>query len=256
MAKRGRGARASASAGAGREADQWRYLSALSVAPLRPSSGTWLVTFTDLVALLLAFFVLMFSMTKIDEARWQGLIRSLASALDSIREETVSRPAVDYQIPAPAPDMGTNLAYLAPVVLEQLAAEPALSRALIRRLPDRIVVSLPAEALFASASARLNAQGKAVAFAIGGIVRNIRNVLTVEAVGGAAIAGGDHWSRTLARAATLADELRASGYGGGIAAVGRGPGGGDDLSGGLEPEGRASFETRIDLVIHERARDD
>lgn len=248
---------ASASAGAGQGAEGWRYLSALSVAPLRRPTGTWLVTFTDLVALLLTFFVLMFSMTKIDETRWRGLTRSLASAFEAAVEGRVSRPAIDYQQPSSVPDLGINLGYLAPVVLEQLSAEPTLAHALIRRLPDRLVISLPADRLFAPASARFTAEGEATVFAIGGIVRSIQNVLTVEVVGvGAARSDVDYWSRALARAQALAVTLRESGYGGAIAALGHGPGRATALTGLLEPERRAAFESRVDLVIHERARDD
>lgn len=232
----------------------WHYVSALSLAPLRPSGGGWLVTFTDLVALLLTFFVLMFSMTKIDEARWRGLVRSLSFALDAVVQEDVSRPAVDYQIPTAVPDLGTSLAYLAPVVLEQLAAEPALSSAVIRRLPDRLIISLPAHAVFAPASARVSPAGEATLFAIGGIVRNIDNVLTVEASGGAGSAAGPDWRDALARAAAVADNLRQSGYRGAIAAVARGTENHAAPGDGADP--RAAPIARIDLVIHERARDD
>ena len=39
----------------------------------RPRGDTrWLVTFTDLAALLVAFFVLLFSMAEVDSEKWQG----------------------------------------------------------------------------------------------------------------------------------------------------------------------------------------
>ena len=37
----------------------------------------WLTTFTDLAALMLTFFVLQFSMSKIDQVQWQNLADAL-----------------------------------------------------------------------------------------------------------------------------------------------------------------------------------
>src|SRR3546814_7872199 len=42
----------------------------------------WLLTFTDLTALMLTFFVLLFSMSTIEKPNWQSLVNSLAPRLD------------------------------------------------------------------------------------------------------------------------------------------------------------------------------
>jgi len=42
------------------------------------SSQAWLVTFTDLVALMLTFFVMLFAMSKVEQRKWQNLTDALA----------------------------------------------------------------------------------------------------------------------------------------------------------------------------------
>ena len=43
----------------------------------------WLTTFTDLTALMLTFFVLQFSMSKIDQVQWQNLADAFQQKLDT-----------------------------------------------------------------------------------------------------------------------------------------------------------------------------
>ncbi len=44
-----------------------------------PGSPAWMATFSDLMNLLLCFFVMLFSMSSIDEAKWQELVASMTS---------------------------------------------------------------------------------------------------------------------------------------------------------------------------------
>ena len=42
-----------------------------------PGSPAWMATFSDLMNLLLCFFVLLFSMSTIEESKWQELVASM-----------------------------------------------------------------------------------------------------------------------------------------------------------------------------------
>ena len=48
--------------------------------------GTWLVTFSDVIALLLAFFVMLFSMSEIKMEKWDQII-SVQSSPEKLEEE-------------------------------------------------------------------------------------------------------------------------------------------------------------------------
>lgn len=46
-----------------------------------PGSPAWMATFSDLMNLLLCFFVLLFSMSSVDEEKWEELVNSLSSKI-------------------------------------------------------------------------------------------------------------------------------------------------------------------------------
>jgi chemotaxis protein MotB len=84
---------------------------------LRQGEGqAWMVTFTDLIALMLTFFVMLFAMMKVDEQHWQGLTASLAERLDGIAGPPVALPryARDSEATALAP--ATDLDYLSALI--------------------------------------------------------------------------------------------------------------------------------------------
>ena len=57
--------------------------------------GGWIVTFSDLMTLLLAFFVLLFSMSSINEAKYEMLIQSIQNALTGTNGPTIFNQAID-----------------------------------------------------------------------------------------------------------------------------------------------------------------
>lgn len=83
--------------------------------PKRPvkseSSGGWIVTFADLMSLLLTFFILLLSFSKLDLARYELMARSLAAAFGSaggsqggsiIFEEKPAPAQPDAPVPEPS----------------------------------------------------------------------------------------------------------------------------------------------------------
>src|SRR3546814_1706569 len=50
------------------------------------NAQAWLLIFTDLTALMLTFFVLLFSMSSIQESDWQNLVDSLSTKLDGVQQ--------------------------------------------------------------------------------------------------------------------------------------------------------------------------
>ena len=66
-------------------------LSRHSLEAAKQRSGTsWLITFADLAALMLAFFALMYSMGEIDPDRWKGTEATVIGAPDSANDIAAS----------------------------------------------------------------------------------------------------------------------------------------------------------------------
>ncbi len=100
----------------------------------------WLTTFTDLTALMLTFFVLQFSMSKIDEVQWRNLSDSLQQRLSSVQETQVPLPREVLGIEPRQTLPGDDPAYLTAVIGEQLASAGAADDFKIDRRGSRVVI--------------------------------------------------------------------------------------------------------------------
>ncbi len=229
------------------------YFDLLARPDLSSAAGrAWLVIFTDLMALMLAFFVLLFSMSQIEQRKWQGLVEALSSDRNSLREVENVKPAVEYQPEQEAVVPGADLDYLTPVIREQIAAHPLLAQATIHRAAERLVISLPAGLLFGAGAAVPAPEAAALGSALVSVLRNLNNAVEVEAHlegAGAARAPYADWELALARAAAFTGILTRAGYAGRIVARATGPAGGPNN----RPAG--SHGARLDVVIHETAQE-
>ncbi len=225
---------------------------------LGSASQAWMITFTDLVALMLAFFVLLFAMSQVEQKKWQGLVDSLSVDLNGLKSVAQVKPALDYHPEDETVVPGADLDYLAPVLRQQIAAHALLARATIRRLPDRLVVSLPADLLFRANATSLSVAARDAGFALGGVLRHLNNRIEVVArVRHSERAQGrrSDWQLALARAALFTSMLTRAGYRGPIVARGIV----ESRAGRQAPVSSAAPGRlqggRLDIVIHEFARE-
>jgi len=220
------------------------------------NSQAWLLTFTDLSALMLTFFVLLFSMSTIKDQDWQNLIDALAPRMSSLQEVTLALPTEDRSAEEVERVPGTDLDYLAAVLKEQMAANDIFSGAQVHRQGDRLVVSLPGDLLFAPGATELDEEGAKALFALTGVLRNLRNV--IEIAGHAdptqpQQAYPSNWELSLARAAAVSGRLGELGYAGSIVVRGYGDAHYAEIDPELTPEARLARARRVDIVIHSYA---
>ena len=182
----------------------------------RNAGQVWMVTFTDLVALMLAFFVLLFSMSRIDEVQWQNLKNALAVNLDRVGDFKVPIPDEELDINRITHVPGDDLHYLASVLREHMAEVPNLAASPIENLGDRLVMSLPVGRLFAAPGKELTVEGSELLFVIGGMLASLGNRIEVAgyvgAFDGGPLSAANDWQRSLAQAQAVADGLIAAGY--------------------------------------------
>ncbi|MCG8360433.1 MAG: OmpA family protein [Kiloniellales bacterium] len=217
-------------------------------------SESWLITFTDLVALLITFFVMLFSMSQVEERQWQNLTKALSDDMDTVREVTVALPSDDLSVEAVETLPGVDLDYLATLLGQNMEAEEQLAGGLISRLSDRLVVSLPADLLFALGSAQLDERGEKAAFALGGLLRHVNN--RVEIIGHAdprqpSAGHRSNWELSLDRAIAVAAMLRRAGLEGALMVRGQGDAHYDRLSTTLPAERREQLARRVDVIVHD-----
>ncbi len=218
----------------------------------RPAGTAWLLTFTDLIALLLTFFVMLFAMSKVEHRKWQNLSDALSRNLTTIRGEAEELPSQQLDIENAEALAATDLDYLAALLKANMAGDPLLDGAALWRLEDRIVIALPGELLFPVGATELAPPGRAALEALGGLLRHVTNRLEVTAYADPRPPGGgfaSNWELSLARAMGVAGLLEQAGAPGPIVPRGLGDGRFAALSPRLGAERRLALGRRIELVV-------
>lgn len=138
----------------------------------RTRSGTdrWLVSYANLLTLLLAFFAAIYAASDLDAARVGPAASAIRRALGGADAD---RPAETVPPPPAMPPVGERL-------LDVLAEEIAGGRVEVLTAADDVVLSLPEAASFASGSAELNDEARDVLARMSRVLDGAPQVLRVE----------------------------------------------------------------------------
>lgn len=212
--------------------------------PATPAGKAWLVTFSDLICLLLTFFVMLYAMSEPDQARYKALVSGVPGAKPE--QAGQARPESAFSAASLDRTKSIDLGYLGRVFESQVARDPALVDVRISRVDSTLVLSLPSDLLFAPDDATLSEEGRRALFVMGGVAANIGNNVDVVGHADAAPAGRNwpsNWELSLARAQAVADALHEVGYLRDITVRGYG----DGQSGGEI----TAAARRVDLVVRD-----
>lgn len=216
-------------------------------------SRAWLVTFTDLVSLLLTFFVMMFSMSNVKVDQWESMTDALTFSLNPTRVKSEARPTAEFNVSSVFSRRAINLDYLTGVFEKAIAADADLTGARVVRLDDRLIVALPGALLFEPGRAEIGDTASQALFSLGGVLRNIDNRLSINGHSDPEPPVGDtyasNWELSLARAVNVANALRRAGYTEEMTARGYAHGHYFELPAGLPENERRALGRRIDIVV-------
>ena len=176
----------------------------------------WLVTFVDLISLLLVFFIMLYSMSSLHSSPWKKFMASL----NDTKFEKLNKNKQEIHSPvtgeSPLVNKGLSVSYLQRILEAGLASESSLNGAFIKQEKEKLFISLPYDLFFVSNSNKINPTGTRALFAISETLSSIRN--RIEIVGRADanivshnIAEND-WTRSLAKAVSVGEALIRSGY--------------------------------------------
>lgn len=178
------------------------------------SGRAWLVSFTDLVCLMLTFFVMLYAMSDPADPRYRALAGGLHGDR-AVRADGQAAPQAAFNVDGLNREKAIDLGYLGRVFETQMADHPELAQVLITRRDGRLVLALPADLLFAPGDAALSPAGRKALFVLGGVAGNIGNALEVVGHTDPRPAGSrwpSNWELSLARAQAVADALHGAGY--------------------------------------------
>ncbi len=215
----------------------------------------WLITFTDLIALLLAFFVMLFAMSAVDPEPWENMTNSLMVRLNPDFSWDSLAALTDLDADSTATETAADLDYLQAVIADKIRNVPMLSQALLTRRADRLIISLQADSLFAVGSASLAEDARTALYAMGDTLRHISNRVDINGhTDPNPVRGGQYasnWELSLHRALAVADALASAGYTREITAIGLAESRFDELADVLDRETRFRRARRVDVVIRE-----
>jgi chemotaxis protein MotB len=182
-------------------------------------SRAWLITFTDLISLLLTFFVLMFSMSNIKTDDWTFLTDTLSRSLSPVTNEQQSQmTSSNYNISTLVEREASNLDYLASVINELSSKDELLKNSKLTIYEDRIVIGLPGNVMFKTDEASITPQAKEALFALGSILRNVDNRIGINGYSSSVLKGKGNntnytsdWELSIARAAAVSIYFHNSG---------------------------------------------
>lgn len=176
----------------------------------------WLITFTDLVSLMLAFFVMLFAMSGVEVELWDATAQSLSRTRDPAPAPPPPPPVAARNVPTAVRVPALDLDYLAMLFGRVSQGSPELVETRLVRVPDGLILVLDSGDVFDGDGVRLSPAAARTVAAVGAILGNFGNRIGVrfradpEAVLQAK--DGSGWERALVRAAALANALRAAGY--------------------------------------------
>ncbi len=228
-----------------------------AVEPEHAATKMWMLTFTDLVSLLLTFFVMLFAMSNVKIDEWEKVIDSLSQTLNPAIDDTVIKPTAQLNIGTLFRRRAVNLDYLSAVIAENLSVDPVLKDALIVNLEDRLVIALPGDLLFDPGAALVSARAQDAMFTLGAMFANVGNAIAVTGHTDPTPPGGDayasNWELSMARAASVANAIRRGGYDQKIVAFGYGASQYNRLP-NLSDDQKRRLARRVDIIVMPTSR--
>lgn len=220
--------------------------------------NAWMLTFGDLLALLLAFFILLYSMSVVHEDDWQEVSGSLAKYLNpkDLSERTTSR--VQLGIQSIYIETALDLDYLYTIMREKIEGDRVLQSS-IQRLEltkQNIIISFSDATLFEDSRLTLSSDAQAALFGLGNTLQQVNNQMEVIGYADLGTSGNAQnvttkLNNSLQKAIIVASELKKYGNNYKINAYGRASSRYEKSSEDAEAETTTTplSSDRIDIII-------
>ncbi len=216
----------------------------------------WLITFTDVMALMLTFFVLLYSMSSPQKEKWEQMSKGLTQKLNAFNTARFRSGTQDViSLDKISTSHALNVGYVK-VVLGRLLKQKNINDVMLIENQNRLVLSLPSDLLFQSGQTKISDKGRQSLFALGSVLSRVKN--RIEIVGhsdprpitGQSKAGyKTNWQLSLARAAEVARILKDVGYNKEITVRGLSSARYDELPQQIPQEERYALSRRVDIII-------
>ena len=149
-------------------------------------TDAWLATFADTMTLLLTFFVLLYSFSTVDAAKF----KQIATSLQSVLTGETGKSILDFNIkngevplvgePVPTTDSNSNTEDIYEKV-QSFIKEKKLEATVVIKTDNRgVIIQLRENILFHSGKAEIISNSKSVLDSINGLISNFPNDIVIE----------------------------------------------------------------------------
>ncbi|GAK32869.1 putative protein [alpha proteobacterium Q-1] len=184
------------------------------------TSASWMVSLADLLALMLTFFVLLFSMNAVQLSEWESVLASFRKQFNPNQAQIVESDKPDADQLRRYVPWGVGLDYLAALLTHQWSGSQkggdAQPMAHITRSDDRVLISLSSDLSFELGSTRLNSAAQGALSDLAQQLRRIDNRIVISGHTDPSPMRGQiyasNWELSLRRAQSVADFLTDKGY--------------------------------------------
>ncbi|MFT6559257.1 flagellar motor protein MotB [Sneathiella sp.] len=217
----------------------------------------WLTSLADLLALLLAFFVLLFSMNEVKSDSWQDILNTLGYRLNTQTEATDDGLTAEKNVELFTEQKAFDLDYLENIISEKIRSSTELNNVEVFKSEDRLVLSFIGNTYFPSGVNEVSPKLEDGVRILGESFRYVKNRVEVyghtdptQALNPQTLLD-NNWGLSLARALAVADNLTKAGYSFPVRAYGMADSKYHELSDIQDKETRLSYARRVDIVIRE-----
>lgn len=223
------------------------------------STTIWMTSLADLLALLLAFFVLMFSMSEIKVDRWQTITETLGNKISDENDLVTKTGSAEKNMAMIREPKAIDLAYLEHILNGKKQQSPLLNNIEVFRAEEKLVISLAGSDFFKPGTEIESGNMIEVVYLLGNTLRHIGNRVEVyghtdpDPITSPTAKYKSNWALSVARALSVANALKNSGYFYSIRAFGMADSRFNELSEIADKEEKYSLARRVDIVIQEAA---
>lgn len=146
-----------------------------------PPNMAWLLTFADLVSLLITFFVLLYSMKTVDESRWDLIYGSLSGVFAETEAVIFVHPEEFKSAEIVNNFAADDLLYLEGILLQTFKSDALLSSLETKydAKLDILKITLPGLLFYTKGQARLSVRGRVAMMKLADKLRHLDNQIQV-----------------------------------------------------------------------------
>jgi chemotaxis protein MotB len=213
----------------------------------------WLISFGDVTALMLTFFVMLFSMQEVQSEKWDAVVSTISTSLTPKDKNKIAPTAVlNISTVSIAPSLPVD--YLSRILSDKLKKTVGLGMVRIQKLDNVIILSFPEFDMFDGKTDKLTQIAEEMLPLLASNFTQFGNQIDVVGHTDPDVPDIDlfsnNWELSLARALTIGIALNEGGYVGNFTFHGMGDSRFRHINPSLSEAQRYKIARRVDIVIH------